>query len=104
MNRILLFRFRPGVPIRDVEETLHLAMFAVEGLAGRVRVGLDANYLVDAPSRSVLIDEGSFVGWLIARVFAALLAREFGEPAFTATRPRGPHVLVTAPEREEVCA
>jgi hypothetical protein len=104
MNRILLFRFRPGVPIRDVEETLHLAMFAVEGLAGRVRVGLDANYLVDEPSRSVLIDEGPFVGWLIARVFAALLAREFGEPSFTATRPRDPHVLTTASQREEVCA
>lgn len=104
MNRILLFRFRPGVPIREVEDTLHLAMFAVEGLAGRVRVGLDANYLVDAPSRSVLVDEGSFVGWLIARVFAALLAREFGEPSFTATRPLNPHVVVTPCEREEVCA
>lgn len=102
MNRILLFRFRPGIPIRDVEETLHLAMFAVEGLAGRVRVGLDANYLVDEPSRSVLIDEGSLVGWLIARVFAALLAREFGEPSFTATRLRDPHVLSTASQREEV--
>lgn len=79
-------------------------MFAVEGLAGRVRVGLDANYLVDEPSRSVLIDEGSLVGWLIARVFAALLAREFGEPSFTATRPRDPHALTTASQREEVCA
>lgn len=104
MNRILLFHFRPGVPIRDVEDTLHLAMFAVEGLAGRVRVALDANYLVDEPSRSVVIDEGSFVGWLIARVFAALVAREFGEPSFTATRPRDPHVVAAARPSEEVCA
>jgi hypothetical protein len=104
MNRILQFTFRPGVPIRDVEETLHLATFAVEGLAGRVRVGLDANYLIDEPSRSVLIDEGPFVGWLIARVFAALLDREFGDTAFTVSRPRYPRVIAAARVSEEVCA
>ncbi len=53
MNRILQFALRPGVPIRDVEETLHLAMFAVEGLTGRVRVSLDANYLVLRPDPPV---------------------------------------------------
>lgn len=89
MNRILQFTFPPGVPIRDVEDTLRLAMFAVEGLTGRVRVALDAACLVDEPGRSVLIDEGTVVGWLIARVFAALLAREFGDTAYAASRPRG---------------
>jgi hypothetical protein len=104
MNRILQFALRPGVPIRDVEETLHLAMFAVEGLTGRVRVSLDANYLVVEASRSVLIDEGNFVGWLIARVFAALLVREFGENAFQTHRPRFPQNLSGARQVEEVCA
>ncbi|MFN4261774.1 MAG: hypothetical protein ACK4RK_21035 [Gemmataceae bacterium] len=59
---------------------------------------------MDAGSRSVLIDEGNFVGWLIARIFAALLVREFGESAFQTHRPRFPQHPASARSAEEVCA
>lgn len=104
MNRMLRFTFSPNIDLHEVENTLHLAVFAVEGLVGRVRVGLDTDCLVDEPGRSILIDEATFAGWLIARVFAALLAREFGEKAFNASRLRHPRVHNHAIQVEEVVA
>lgn len=86
MSRVLQFCFRPSVPLGEAEMTLHLAHFAAEGLAGPVRVQLDSNTLVDRPSRSIFIDESTIVGWLIARIFAGLLVREFGEAAFQVQR------------------
>lgn len=77
-----LFRFEPHVPLADAEMSLHLAMFAVEGLAGRARVRLDATYQIHAESYVIRIDGSTRVGQMIARVFAGLLLREFGEDAF----------------------
>ena len=104
MNRILQFVFRPNVPMRDVEETLHLAMFAVEGLTGRVRVRLDTYYLVDQLTRSVFIYEGNLVGWLVSRIFAALVTREFGDSAVQVTIHRDIQPPSTARKAEEVAA
>lgn len=100
MNRTLQFTFRPGVPIRDVEETLLLAAFAVEGLLGRVRVAMDASFDVDPGTSSVSINEGNVVGWLMARIFAAFLSREFGETAFIVNRTSHSQ-RSAAPQREE---
>ncbi len=104
MNRFLLFVFRPNVPMRDVEETLHLAMFAVEGLTGRMRVRQDAFYFLDQIGRAVLIYEGNFVGWLVARVFAALISREFGDGACQVLFPQDPQTPSSARQAEEVAA
>jgi hypothetical protein len=72
-------------------------------LAGQVRVQLDSNTFVDRPSRSIFIDESTFVGWLISRIFAALLVREFGETAFEVQRGvnrPAPTVVVECVARE----
>jgi hypothetical protein len=83
MGGSILFRFEPHVPLAEAEMSLHLAMFAVEGLAGRVQVHLNANYQIDAEKHTIAIDGHSRVGRMIARVFAGLLLREFGEDAFS---------------------
>lgn len=93
MSGSFLFAFEPHVPLADAEMSLHLAMFAVEGLAGRVRVRLDASYQVDAENHVIRIDGNTRVGQMIARVFAGLLLREYGEDAFCAehvTKPINP--------------
>ncbi|GIW56291.1 MAG: hypothetical protein KatS3mg082_2752 [Nitrospiraceae bacterium] len=93
-----LFRFEPHVPLAHAEMSLHLAMFAVEGLAGRARVRLDATYQINAESHVIRIDGSTRVGQMIARVFAGLLLREFGEDAFCVEHvTKQPH-----PKPEEV--
>jgi hypothetical protein len=101
MNKTLRFEFRPSVPIAEAEATLHLAMYAVEGLVGRVHVELDADF--DIGKRVILIDESTFTGWLIARVFAGLIAREFGEGAYEVYRQAS--CALSGPNKtQEACA
>jgi len=80
------FVFEPDVSLAQAEMSLHLAMFAVEGLIGRVRVRLEAKYHLDESNRAIVIDTHGPVGRMIARVFTGLLLREFGEGAFRVER------------------
>lgn len=82
MNDPRQFRFAPSVSIPNIEMTLHLAMFAVEGLIGRVAVHLDARYRVEMDGNAITIDGGTLAGQLLIRIFAGLLHREIGDSAF----------------------
>ncbi|GIW81359.1 MAG: hypothetical protein KatS3mg105_3487 [Gemmatales bacterium] len=83
MTGSFLFKFGLPVLLAEAEMSLHLAMFAVEGLVGRVRVRMDANYQVDPANHAIRIDGSTRVGQMIACVFAGLLFREFGEDAIS---------------------
>jgi hypothetical protein len=76
------FEFDRSVPLADAEMSLHLALFAVEGLYGQARVRLDGTYRADEQSHVIIINGATEVGAAIARVFTNLLVREFGEEAF----------------------
>ena len=80
------FVFDPDVSLAEAEMSLHLAMFAVEGLIGRVRVRLDAKYHVDTIGHAIVVNTNSATGRTIVRVFTALLLREIGEHAFCVKR------------------
>lgn len=82
----LRFQFDPAVPLEEAESSLHLALFAAEGLFGQARVLLDAGYEVDPWSHSLLVDVATEVGTSIARIFTGLLVREFGERSFAIER------------------
>ncbi|MBT6485279.1 MAG: hypothetical protein HOK71_11545 [Planctomycetaceae bacterium] len=83
---IFRFEFEPDVPLMDPEMSLHLAMFAAEGLFGRARVRLEAEYTIDEPHQAIVVDGSTEVGSLIVRVFTGLLFREYGEDAFRVER------------------
>ena len=87
---IFRFEFEPSVPLTDPEMSLHLALFAVEGVFGRASVRLDAEYQVDEPRHAIVVDGTTEVGSLIVRVFTGLLLREFGEEAFHVGRVLSP--------------
>ena len=80
------FTFESDISLAEAEMSLHLAMFAVEGLIGRVRVRLDAIYQINDSRHAIIVDAGRAAGRLIVRVFTALLLREFGEDPFTVER------------------
>jgi len=76
------FVFEPGVSLADAEMSLHLAMFAVEGLVGQVRVRLSAKYVLDQDSHAIVIEGNDDVCQMVAKAFAGLMVREFGEDSF----------------------
>ena len=87
MNRELYrYNFDSEVPIRDVEESLLLAVLATECLHGRSLVRLDACFCLDSKKRSCVVDAATEVGRAITRIFTGFLSREFGEEAFRVKR------------------
>jgi hypothetical protein len=97
---VFRFQFDTDVPLDEAESSLHLALFAAEGLFGQARVRLDAGYDLDPMSRSLVIDVSTEVGASVARIFTGLLVREFGESAFEVDRDHSVHQH----EPQEMCA
>lgn len=88
------FAFDKTVNIREAEETLMLAVMAVESLFGEPTVRLEASYSVDAAGHVCVVDVGNDVGRFICRVFTGYITREFGCDAFevqrsASSRPEG---------------
>jgi hypothetical protein len=80
------YSFNDGVPLKEVEESLLLAVLATECLQGRARVKMEASFQLDKEKRACVIDAGTEVGSNIARIFTGFLTREFGEEAFKINR------------------
>jgi hypothetical protein len=81
---IYTYTFSSAAPVEEIEETLHLAILAAEGLHGRSRVRLDASYYMEG--HSCVIDAGTEVGRDIVRLFTGFAIKEFGEEAFRVRR------------------
>ena len=87
MNKeIYRYQFDRDCPAREVEETLQLAVIAVESLHGQSRVRLDASYCMDDEQCGCVIDASTVVGRDIVRIFTGFAIREFGEEAFKVNR------------------
>lgn len=80
------FEFDPKVSLLEAEQSLHLAIFAAEGLFGEARVRMEVSYHVDEPHRAIVADGATEVGGAVVRMFTGLLIREFGEEAFKVRR------------------
>ncbi len=90
---IYRYEFGADVPLGDVEESLLLAVLAVESLHGRARVHLDASFRLDETTRTCVIDAGTEISRAIARIFTGFLTREFGERAFRIEKGQGAPAL-----------
>jgi hypothetical protein len=90
------YALSPAVPAGDLEDTLALAVLACQALHGEAQVRLDAAYEFDGRNRTCAIDASTTVGRDLNRLFAGLLAREFGADSFRvardARRPTGGQV------------
>ena len=83
---IYRYRFAETIPLRDVENSLLLAVMAVESLHGRSQIHLDARFCLSRKKRSCVVDAATAVGRDIARVFTGFLSMEFGDEAFKVER------------------
>ena len=87
MNQsIYRYNFDSKVQLKDVEDSLLLAVMAAESLHGRTMVRLDASFCLDPKKRSCVVDAATEIGRAIARIFTGFLSREFGEDAFKVER------------------
>jgi len=80
------YMFSDTVGLDEAEATLRLAVYAAEGLLGEAAVRLGFAYFRDTPRRAILVDGTSDAGDAVARVYTALLTREFGAGAYTLRR------------------
>jgi hypothetical protein len=97
--QVYRFEFRAKVSLRDIEETLLLALTAAEGVHGEARVRLEGGFRLCREHRDLAIDASGEVGRDLARVFTHLLSRQFGEEAFTVARvARAPMSPPDAPQ------
>lgn len=83
------FEIDQSVPITDAEQSLHLAMIALEGIYGPAGVRLDARYHLDEGGRAIVVDGSTAVGSSLVRVFSTLLTKEFGDDAARVIRSEG---------------
>lgn len=83
---VFRFHFTSDISLEEAEMTLHLAVYAVEGLYGAAHVRLDVSYYVDEPRQVIIVDATNRVGMALVRVFANLLLRECGDEAFEVRR------------------
>jgi len=67
----------------DAEDTLHLAVLAVEARVGEGRVRLDARFSIDEAARMICIDAATPTGEALNETFVYLLVKELGLGAFT---------------------
>jgi hypothetical protein len=80
------YTFGTGIPIEEVEATLHLAVLAAEGLHGEAEVRLKGAHSFNSERRRCVIDAVTAVGRDINRLFVSFLRHEFGAHTFQVER------------------
>ena len=98
------YTFDRSVAWRDLEESLLLAVLAVECLHGEARVRLDGRYRLDGDRSICVIDTATDVGRDINRIFTGFVSREFGRASFRVERvtpDEAPADCATQPEAHE---
>jgi hypothetical protein len=86
MTRAYKYEFGEGSDLRDVEDTLMLALLAAEGIFGEARVRLDGAYSIDREARTATVDAATAVGQVVNAVFTTFTIKEFGRDGFTVRR------------------
>ena len=81
------FEFVHRVDIDEVEQTLALSILAVGCLQGEAAIRLDAGYAIDRDARVIIVDGDTETGRAVTRVFTGFCIHEFGDDAFSVSRP-----------------
>lgn len=89
-KQLYIYRFARTIPVRDIEETLMLALMAVESLHGHVRLRMDGRYRFDKGKRLCEIDATTKVGADLAEIFTGYATREYGDASVTIKQEAAP--------------
>jgi hypothetical protein len=80
------FEFSKSADMAKVEYALLMAVVAAEGIHGRSRVSLEADFNTNQAVRTCVVNANNQVGVDIAKVFAEFLNLEVGQDAYRIIR------------------
>lgn len=82
------YRYTLGgdIPMREVQDSLMLAVLAMECIYGSAQARLDLSHEFDPKRRVCVIDAATQVGRDLNRLFTGFLQREFGADSFRVER------------------
>lgn len=80
------FEFKKTADMAGVENALLMAVIAAEGIHGRSRVNLEADFNTNQAVRTCFVNADNQVGEDIAKVFTEFLNLEIGEDSFRVSR------------------
>jgi len=80
------YLFREGIDMKDVEDTLLLAVMAAEGIFGEASVRENHRVSEDRDARAIAVDASTPVGQVVNLIFASYIAKEFGPENFAMHR------------------
>ena len=82
------YRYTLGseISMADVQDSLHLAVLAVECMHGAAQARLDVSHEFDPKNRTCVIDAATRVGRDLNRLFIGFLQKEFGPDSFSVER------------------
>lgn len=83
---IFRYRFKDGLDAQEIEESLLLAVLAVEGIHGRCAVRLAGTFFYDREKQACVIDGSTEIGRHVAGIFTGFLQKQFGDEAFQIER------------------
>ena len=83
MGHAYQFKFCESVPIEAVEESMGLAILAIQSLHGESLTRLEARHHLDLEAARCVVDAQTGVGEDLARVFTGFCTHQFGPTGFT---------------------
>lgn len=98
MDRVYQLTVGSYVSKQDVQDSLMLAILAMECLYGSAQARLDLSHEFDPKNRTRMIGACSQVGQYLNRLFTGLLVREFGSNSFRGERLIN-QIASSSPER-----
>ena len=94
------YTFDRDVPPRELEESLLLAVLAIQCLHGESHARLDARYCLKPGDRTCVIDASNDIGRDLNRVFTGFVSREFGDGSFKVDHVDAADAAITADQGE----
>ena len=85
-REVYRYSFERTVSFTEALATLDLAILAAESLHGECRARLDARFIDDEMTRTIVIDASTEVGRCFNQVFVGFVRREFGDRSFRVER------------------
>ena len=86
MTNAYKYQFKKHIDLRDVEDTLFLAILAAEGLFSEALVTMNSNYQQDRDAGTITLDADTLVGQIVNTIFTTYIIKEFGSDGFTVQR------------------
>ena len=86
MTQAYKYQFKKHIDLRDVEDTLFLAILAAEGLFSEALVTMNSNYQQDRDAGTITLDADTPVGQVVNTIFTTYAIKEFGRDGFAVQR------------------